>query len=260
METQPALSKKIFLQNDKLLVFSLLFIYGLCMAGIVGAGFLGFRWGERVDSIKQAQATATAHAYFEEQDTFEYIERFDKISGDWFVGEDKGSYGDVVASIDDGVYVWKVNDPMGYIQGEDFYRKTTALKDYDVYVDIRFAETPRTENTCSGLAFRKSIAGWDGGAYVFSICDDGYYQIEYIEHDTWETIQSPNYSEAIHVDDWNRVEVSAVGNQLKFTINAICVLEIIDDHRDRGGVSLYISAPDGIPTVIWFDNFGFQTR
>lgn len=271
MQTQPVEQRKSFLQNDRLLVCGMLVIYGVCILGAIGAGFFGLRWGSQkissnatataaVIATKQVQATETAVARLVEQDKYEYIERFDRISGDWFVGKDKSSYGDVDVSIQDGVYIWKINDPKGYIQGEDFYRKTTSLKDYDIYVDLKFVETPRTEDTCAGLTFRKSIAGWDGGAYVFFICDDGYYEVEYFESDTWESIQPQKYSDAIRIRDWNRIEVSALGDHFTFTINNTRVFETVDDHHDRGGISLYIDAPEGTPSVIWFDNFGFQSR
>lgn len=271
METPPTEKKKSLLQNDNLLVCGMLVIYGVCILGALGAGFFGLRWGSQkistnatataaVIATKQAQTTATAAARLAEEDKYEYIERFDKITGDWFVGEDKSAYGDVDVSIKDGVYVWKINDPMGYIQGEDFYRKTTELKDYDVYVDLKFVETVRTEDTCGGLTVRKSVAGWDGGAYVFFICDAGYYEVEYFKSDEWETIQPPKYSDTISLRDWNRIEVSAVGDHFIFTINNTRVFETVDSRRDRGGISLYIEAPDGNTTVIWFDNFGFQSR
>ena len=271
MQTQPVEQRKSFLQNDRLLVCGMLVIYGVCILGAIGAGFFGLRWGSQkissnatstaaVIATKQVQATETAVARLVEQDKYEYIERFDRISGDWFVGKDKSSYGDVDVSIQDGVYIWKINDPKGYIQGEDFYQKTTSLKDYDIYVDLKFVETPRTEDTCAGLTFRKSVAGWDGGAYVFFICDDGYYEVEYFESDTWESIQPQKYSDAIRIRDWNRIEVSALGDHFTFTINNTRVFETVDDHHDRGGISLYIDAPEGTPSVIWFDNFGFQSR
>ncbi|MFT3890733.1 MAG: hypothetical protein QM730_03795 [Anaerolineales bacterium] len=272
METQPlAGEKKSFLQNDRLLVCSMLVFYGVCILGAIGAAFFWVRWDSQrastnatataaVVATKQAQITATANARLAEQDQYEYIERFDKISGDWFVGEDKSRYGDVMVSIKDGVYVWEINDAKGYIQGEDFYRKSTALKDYDIYVDIKFEDTVRAEDTCGGLTFRKSISGWDGGVYIFYICDDAYYGVEYFESDTWDTMQEPTYSDAILTRGWNRMEVSAIGDHFIFTINNRNVLETRDTRHDRGGVGLYIDAPDGSPTVVLFDNFGFQSR
>ena len=90
-------NKKSFLQNDRMLVCSMMMFYGICLLGAIAATFWGLNRRNQAISANatataaviatdQAQVTATAIARLEEQDNYEYIERFDKVTGLWFVG------------------------------------------------------------------------------------------------------------------------------------------------------------------------------
>jgi hypothetical protein len=271
MTQQPIIkNQKAFLQDDRKLVCSLLVVYGLC----IGAGIAAVLWGlnsrrltlsanatstANVIAAQQANATATADALLAEQDQYEFIERFDKASKRWFVGQGDPEFGDVTASIEDGVYIWNIADPKGYTQGTDFYRGS-SIRDFDAYMDMKFVEEAGLGIVCSGFSFRKSSLGWKDGAYVFSICNDSHYEVYYFQNETWDTILSSEYNALIHTRDWNRIGMNARGNHFTFTINNSEVFEMSDDRRKSGTLGIYIEVEQDYSAVLWFDNFGFQSR
>jgi hypothetical protein len=248
----------------------MLAFYGICILGLVGAAFWGLsRYTATVAanaastadavSTQQANATATASAYLAEQDQYEYIERFETDTSHWFTGETTpAEYGNVNAAIRNGVYLWDIVDSKGYIQGTDFYRGST-VRDFDMYVDLKFADTAAPDTTCGGLVFRKSSLGWDGGAYIFSICGDSSYEIYYFKSGEWDSI-AYGYENAIRLADWNRVAVEARKDHYTFTINSITIYKMTDDRRKSGSLGLFIDVKEGESAALWFDNFGFQTR
>ncbi len=134
MDEQPITNaRKSFLQNDRMLVCSMLIFYGLCFFGAIAAVFWGLNRREQtisanatstagVIATQQANATGTAVARLAEQDKYEYIERFDKITSDWYVGSYEKKYGDLRLIIKNGVYIWDVTDTKGFTQSTPFYK------------------------------------------------------------------------------------------------------------------------------------------
>jgi hypothetical protein len=270
MENNMTENKKGFLQNDRLLVCSMLTFYGLCLIGLIAATFW---WLDRsrqvvsanetatavINATQQVHATSTAVARSTEQAQYEFIERFQARSNLWFVGPRNNEYwiGDV--SIKDGAYIWNVEEvKKPFLWAGDFHMGAN-MKDFDVYVDTKFKDG-FLGNVCSGLVFRKSPNGWDAGAYTFSICNDSSFRIFYYDKDQWDPIADWASSDAIRTEDWNRIEVSARGNKLKFTINHTLVFEATDDRQKQGGLAVFIAFNEERPSTILFDNFGYQSR
>jgi len=263
-------NKNGFLQNDRLLVCSMLAFYGICIIGLIAATFWGLDRIKQaasanqtatavINATQQANATSTAVARATEQAQYEVIDRFQAESDFWFVGQQNNEYwrGDV--TIKDGAYIWNVEEvKKTFIWWGDFYLGE-HIKDFDVYVDIKFMDGS-LGNVCSGLIFRRSPDGWDAGEYTFSICNDSHFRIFYHDKDQWDPIADWVSSDAIRPEDWNRVEVSARGNNFTFTINHTLVFEATDDRRKEGELAVFIDFSEKTPAAIWFDNFGYQSR
>ena len=155
--------------------------------------------------------------------------------------------------------MWDIADPKGFTQGTEFY-KGNNIKDFDVYMDIKFVEATSTGTICSGLTFRKSPKGWDSGAYVFSICNDSHFEVHYYGENGWQAITNSEYLATIQHSDWNRIEVNARSDHFTFTVNSIEIFEMTDDRQKEGSLGIYINTVENNSAIIWFDNFGYQSR
>jgi hypothetical protein len=272
MTQQPATkNQKGFFQNDRKLVGSMLVVYGLCILGVIALTFWGLNGRRLILSAnatstayaiatQQANTTATAAAFLLEQDQYEYVERFEQSSTDWFVGVNNVGKPNVeTLGLKDGVYFWNILDSDGFTRYMDF-KDGTSFTDFDAYMDWKVADSSPAEAICSGFVFRKSSLGWEGGAYVFRLCNDSHYAIHYYENEKWEAIQASTYHDAIRSKDWNRIGIGARNDHFTFTINNVMVFEVSDGRRKSGSLGIYVQIPDNEPTILWFDNFGFQSR
>lgn len=270
MENITTENKKGFFQNDRKLVCSMLVFYGVCILGVIATTFWGLARRNQAISAnatataaiiatQQTKATATAIARLADQDQYEYIERFDKISTQWFVGEYDKKYANAKLSIKDGVYIWDITDPKNFAQATDFY-KGNKIKDFDIYVDLKFVESSKVGSTCSGLFFRKPYAGWGYGAYVFTICNNSHFKALHYDRDGWQTITYSDYESRIRNSDWNRIEISARKDDFIFAINNEEVFEMTDDRLKTGSLGILVDIEKENSALIWFDNFGYQSR
>src|SRR5258706_3649640 len=143
MDEQPITNaRKSFLQNDRMLVCSMLIFYGLCFFGAIAAVFWGLNRREQtistnatstagVIATQQANATGTAIVRATEQANYGFIDRFDKNNNFWLTGPQNNDYWVGKATIKDGTYLWDViNVKKTFIYWSDFYRNQTT-KDFD---------------------------------------------------------------------------------------------------------------------------------
>lgn len=133
------------------------------------------------------------------------------------------------------------------------------IVNFDVYVDTKVLEGNWGE-VCSGLIFRQAHEGWDEGAYIFSVCNDSHFEVDYHGPNGWEDITDWKYTDVIRNSDWNRIQVSARDEHFILSINNVDVLEMEDDRQTIGGLAIFITVREKNPAVVWFDNFGYQTR
>src|SRR5919106_3241954 len=118
MENKDTLGdKRGFLYNDRLLVCSLLVVYSICIAGFFVAIFGTLNISRAMISanatadaittaIEQVSATSTAVVRATEQSQYEFIERFDMVSGRWSKGVVNSEYWKGRRAIQDGFYLW----------------------------------------------------------------------------------------------------------------------------------------------------------
>jgi hypothetical protein len=271
MEIQPTPEpKKNFLQNDRLLVCGMLVIYGVCIVGLIGTGFLAVSLTKQAASASatntavafsthEAEISATASALSTEQAQYDFIDPFDKNLYYWGEGSESDDYSDDHKEISGGVYTWKIDTlRKSHVSWEEFYQSVYS-SNYDVYVDTRIVEGNRGE-VCSGLLFGMSSSGFDGGVYVFVVCNDKtYYLSYYTEKDDWQDLVSRQYHPAIRMGDWNRLEVSSRAASFTLFINNEVVFKTTDHQYAKGDLAVIIDV-DGAPAEIQFDNFGYQRR
>lgn len=267
---QAAEDRKGFLQNDRRLVCSMFVFYGICIIGAIVATFWALDGRRKTISAnatstayavatQHANTTATAVVRSTEQGQYEFIERFDAPSNLWLYGPEKDEYWIGQISIKDGVYIWDANQvKQTFVYWSDFHKENT-IKDFDIYMDTKFVEGI-VGGVCGGFVFRKAPGDWENGAYTFSVCNDSYFQINYYLQGEWEIILDWEYSNVIQHTDWNRLEISARGNNFTFTINNMDVFEMKDDRREMGGLAILFEVKETDPAVVWFDNFGYQSR
>ncbi len=269
MDNVNTTTKKGVFKNDRMFVCSMLVFYGLCALGLIALSVWGLDRRNKVISAnatathsviatQNAITTATAIAQIEAQSTFEFIEKFDSVSGRWYVGPHLKQYGDATYNIHDGVYAWDVREAKEFSFSIDFY-KGNKIDNFDAYVDIKFVENNAGSYVCPGMVFRKPRENFDGGAFIFSICADSTYKVQYYDSDGWGPI-TYNYSEVIFPEDWNRIEVHAEDDKFVFLINHNQVFEMTDERLEQGGLGLFLEVPIGESAEVWFDNFGFQSR
>lgn len=196
-----------------------------------------------------------------QQGQFKFIDRFDSYSSsaDWTYGQKNNEYWEGSTRIEDGVYIWEVEKvKKTFVWWTDFAHGF-SMKDFDVYLDTKFVDGPLGD-VCGGLVFRKSSKGWDNGAYIFTICNDSSFKVEYHGENGWEYVSNWEDNDVIRRSDWNRIEISARGNHFIFTINNEAVYELTDDRQEDGGLAIIIDIKDKNPAEIWFDNFAYQIR
>ena len=271
MTQQPATqNSKGFLHNDKMLVCSMLVLYGVCILDFIAAAFL---WLNQIretafasatattsaSSTQEANWTATTVAHSTQQAEYRIVDDFTDNHWSWLTETVNDEYMDGLIRIHSGIYAWKIRDVKQPFVYWSHFRGRPNVKDFDMYVDTRVAEGAPGD-ACSGFVFRTASVDWEDGAYTFSVCNDSYFGVSYYEQGEWEAISDYMYSDVIRQNDWNRVEVSARGNDFTFTINHTVVYEITDDRQPIGGLALLVEVNETNPVTIWFDNFGFQAR
>lgn len=260
MDNTTTENKKRFLQNDRLLVCSLLMVYALCLFGFTGAVYWVMNRGREFTAGQQANATATAVARATEQSQFEIVEHFDKTLGQWQVGKYKNHRGwDGSLEITEGTYVWTIDKVQRPFLDEVEFFQSRPVKDFDVYLDTRWTGGT-VGNSCSGLVFRRSFQGWAHGAYVFMLCSDSTFNVSYYDGSDWESFSGKRFNDTILPLEWNQIEVSSRGEIFKFSINHKVVYQLTDDRQAEGALGILVQICDTTPTTFLFDNFGYQSR
>ena len=259
-----------WIQKNIGVVLAVLALSCICLVSVIGAPLWGINDLKKTVlanatstafsiATQSKNVTVTAVARSTEQAGYEFIESFDEVSARWYVGPHPRQYGDATYSIRDGVYIWDIRNSSTFFFWKNFY-KGNKIKDFDAYLDTRFVESESQGAVCAGLAFRRVEGDWNKGTFAFGICNDAHFQIQYYDRDGWREVSNSNFIDFIQVDDWNRLEVSARGDQFVFRINNMDVFEMTDDRLQQGSLGIYLVMPANESALVWFDNFGYQSR
>lgn len=261
--------KKRIFQNDFVPLVVFLAMSCICLFGLVAVTFWGLDDFKKTIlanatstaisvATQQINVTSTAVVRATEQSQYEFIERFDMVSGRWSKGVVNSEYWKGKKAIQDGYYLWEVNEvKKTFISWANFY-KGNKISDFDVYVDTKVLD-PSPGDVCSGFLFRISPDGWDKGRYYFALCSNSLTTISYhTETESWETIATIPYYE--RSNDWNRLEIIARGTHFTFLINGKQIYEMEDDRQKVGGLALLVELKARVSAKVIFDNFGYQSR
>jgi hypothetical protein len=210
--------------------------------------------------VSKIQSTATAQAKTNLLASYTYYDAFDSNLNEWRVAEEDNDFWLGRTSIENGSYLWQVDEAKDiFIAWADF-TSPGALTDFDASV-LAQRTNGLSENVCYGMLFRKTIDGIDAGSYAFSVCDHGYFSILYYDESTgWETIQDWTETTATYQDQPNLLEISARGSDFTLFINSQQVAQFSDDRLKEGYVALFLDFYEKEPGAVWFDNFAMQPR
>lgn len=206
------------------------------------------------DVARITQATATAQAW---QDELRSVARwpllvqeaFDDNSLEWVIGEDTGEYADIVWQIKDGKYIWDATARQGFV----WWNRPELDEAGDFYASVDARQISGVETGQMGLFFRQSV---DSRYYTFTLRGDGMFSLDWHDEDGWTSLMDWTQSEAVRMDQSNRLGVLARGNQLALLINDQLVAEYSTDYALAGSLGLLIGMDDeGDEGVFEFDNF-----
>ena len=111
------------------------------------------------------------------------------------------------------------------------------------------------------MLFRISPDGFSAGAYILSVCDNGYYKLLYTDEAVrWVVINDWSFTEALLQDDWNLLEITARGEDFTVSLNHQQVTAFSDSRLPGGSVAILIDIYGSAPGQIEFDFFALQPR
>ncbi len=207
------------------------------------------------------QATATAQAKLAQIMGYRYFDPFDGNTNNWRTrDEEDNDFWAGATLLENGQYTWQVSEVKETFVAWADFETSGPVNDFDAAIKARRAEGLSNE-FCYGLIFRKSPDGFDSGAYILSLCENGYYKVSYYTAETpWEIIQDWTETDALREDDWNLIELSARGPNFTLSINQQEVAQFSDDRLEEGFVAIFIDVYEKTPGRIEFDFFALQPR
>jgi eukaryotic-like serine/threonine-protein kinase len=174
----------------------------------------------------------------------------------WLINNHEDDWGTISRQVTGGTYRWTVNATLavGRWSTLDLRDGASALGDFHAGVDARRERGP--EAAAYGLILRQ----FDGGYYVFSVRDDGYYQFNMWAGYEWRPIIDWTETTAVRSGEVNRLTVRAEGSRFALFINDQRVAQVENDEIKAGKIGLSIStaATQG-DAVFTFDNFTLWT-
>ena len=204
--------------------------------------------------------TATVAAKERAIPAYTYYESFDQNTYDWRVGAEDNQYWQGAIDIQDGVYTWQVTGVKSTFMAWAYLNEASDVQDFDLAFSARRL-TGEPHLACFGTFLRVSPDGIDGGTYMLTVCDNGFYKVMYYDAENrWDAIQDWTEARPIISDDWNLVEVNARGADFSILINHQQVLTFSDTRLASGQIAILIDYYSENPGQIEFDFFALQTQ
>lgn len=164
----------------------------------------------------------------------------DKMASDLDVSEDETSR----SGYEDGLYVIEVKVPemvVWSLVGDPYA---------DVSVEVE-AEVPAgSDVTAAGVIFRYQD---NDNFYLYSVSNDGYYQLELLQDGEWIMLIDPTLSDTVGKGR-NTLRVEARGSRIALYANGVLLEETADTTFSSGDAGLAVSTFEGSTGTVRFDN------
>jgi hypothetical protein len=148
------------------------------------------------------------------------------------------------SAFDDGAYVIvvKAADTLAWALTDRRYG--------DLAVEVDSVIAPGPEMVAAGLIFHYQDPQ---NFYLFSISSDGYYALEMLKGDDWQTLIDWTESDAIDATH-NSLRVETRGDRITLKVNGALLEATQDDSLSGGDAGLAVSSFDASPVTIRYDN------
>ncbi len=141
----------------------------------------------------------------------------------------------------------KVAHYMAWGQGPDL-----AMADYELEVDTIHVAGPLDNNYGPLVRYQDGTDEF----YWFQISSDGYYAVDLYHQGEFSNLVTWEPSEAINqgLEATNRIRVVCQGNQFRFYVNDVHLVDVADATLGGGTVGLAAGTFDEPGIVTYFDN------
>jgi len=165
----------------------------------------------------------------------------------WVVGGYEDDWGTVTRAIAEGVYTWKLTA----LQSVGRWCLPEIAPEMDFYLSVDAQRVAGPVDASYGVVFRHG----EGSYYLFSIRDDGFFNLNLWHNFAWTSVVDWTGTFAIYPGEVNRLAVRAEGTQFTLYVNDDVVAQAEDDVLAAGdaGLSVLLVTPGDAEFV--FDNF-----
>ena len=183
--------------------------------------------------------------------TLAFDDDFTNNANAWVIGSYEDDWGTVTRVITDGLYTWDITAARSV--GRWCTPEISPTADFYLTVDAQRVSGPL--DASYGVVFRHNA----GSYYLFSIRDDGFFNLNLWHNFTWSAVIDWTGTLAIQPGAMNQLAVLAEGTHFTLSINGTMVAEAEDSQLAEGemGLSvLFISPGDA---VFAFEHLKFYT-
>ncbi|MBX0330457.1 zinc ribbon domain-containing protein, partial [Oscillochloris sp. ZM17-4] len=120
----------------------------------------------------------------------------------------------------------------------------------DIAIEADSTAGPGAAVAAAGLIFHYQDAQ---NFYLFSVSGDGYYALELLEDDVWQTLIDWTESDSINVAR-NTLRVETKGDRITLKVNGYLLEATQDSALSGGDAGLAVSSFDASQVTIRFDN------
>ncbi len=144
----------------------------------------------------------------------------------------------------EGIYLFEVkeSETLAWAVSEPTYE--------DVVVEVMSETPPKSAVVAAGLIFRYQDAR---NFYLFSVANDGYYALELLKDDTWQTLIDWTQSDMIH-SRYNTLRVETKGERITLRVNGSLLEATEDGTLAAGNIGVAVSSFEDGQVMIRFDN------
>ena len=153
------------------------------------------------------------------------------------------------ASITDGVFRWQITDRIGAT--DILTPALPVLSDFELETTLNLVYKSGSA-VGLGVGFRST----DSGTYYFLIYNTQYHLVKYFSQEKKYIDLIPwTYSEAIKLNEPNRLRVRALGGSMRLFINDVLVANPVDDTFSTGKILIAVSLQQGDTMILDVKSF-----